>query len=63
MKMVIFRTVKASLAQLVNCGVPPIHVSVFGTAFAQRLITQLYFEGDPRSQQGKHNPRQVQLMD
>ena len=24
-----------------------IHVSVFGTAFAQRLITQLYFEGDP----------------
>jgi len=24
-----------------------IHLSVFGTAFAQRLITQLYFEGDP----------------
>ena len=24
-----------------------IHVSVFGTSFAQRLITQLYFEGDP----------------
>ncbi|MEH6740750.1 MAG: protocatechuate 3,4-dioxygenase subunit beta, partial [Sulfitobacter sp.] len=24
-----------------------IHVSVFGTAFAQRLITQMYFEGDP----------------
>lgn len=24
-----------------------IHVSVFGEAFAQRLITQLYFEGDP----------------
>lgn len=24
-----------------------IHVSIFGTAFAQRLITQLYFEGDP----------------
>ncbi|AUQ75704.1 protocatechuate 3,4-dioxygenase subunit beta [Phaeobacter piscinae] len=24
-----------------------IHVSVFGSAFAQRLITQLYFEGDP----------------
>jgi protocatechuate 3,4-dioxygenase beta subunit len=22
-------------------------VSVFGTAFAQRLITQMYFEGDP----------------
>ncbi len=24
-----------------------IHVSVFGSAFCQRLITQLYFEGDP----------------
>ncbi len=24
-----------------------IHVSVFGAAFAQRLVTQLYFEGDP----------------
>lgn len=24
-----------------------IHFSVFGTAFAQRLITQCYFEGDP----------------
>ena len=24
-----------------------IHVSIFGTAFAQRLITQMYFEGDP----------------
>lgn len=24
-----------------------IHVSVFGNAFAQRLITQCYFEGDP----------------
>ncbi len=24
-----------------------IHFSVFGTAFAQRLITQLYFQGDP----------------
>lgn len=24
-----------------------IHVSVFGTGFVQRLITQLYFEGDP----------------
>ena len=22
-------------------------MSVFGTAFAQRLITQMYFEGDP----------------
>ncbi len=24
-----------------------IHFSVFGTAFAQRLITQMYFQGDP----------------
>ena len=24
-----------------------VHVSVFGAAFAQRLITQCYFEGDP----------------
>lgn len=24
-----------------------IHLSIFGTAFAQRLITQCYFEGDP----------------
>jgi len=24
-----------------------IHFSLFGTAFAQRLITQMYFEGDP----------------
>lgn len=24
-----------------------IHVSVFGSAFSQRLITQMYFEGDP----------------
>ncbi len=24
-----------------------IHFSVFGTSFAQRLITQMYFEGDP----------------
>ena len=24
-----------------------IHFSVFGSAFVQRLITQMYFEGDP----------------
>jgi protocatechuate 3,4-dioxygenase beta subunit len=24
-----------------------IHFSIFGTAFGQRLITQMYFEGDP----------------
>ncbi len=29
-------------------GAPPhIHFSIFGHAFAQRLITQMYFEGDP----------------
>ena len=26
---------------------PHIHFSLFGTAFCQRLITQMYFEGDP----------------
>ena len=24
-----------------------IHISVFGSSFSQRLITQMYFEGDP----------------
>ena len=24
-----------------------IHISVFGSGFGQRLITQMYFEGDP----------------
>ena len=24
-----------------------IHLSIFGSGFAQRLITQMYFEGDP----------------
>ena len=24
-----------------------VHLSVFGTSFAQRLVTQMYFEGDP----------------
>ena len=27
-----------------------IHFSIFGTAFTQRLITQMYFEGDPHIQ-------------
>ena len=46
-----FRTVKPGAypwRNWVNDWRPAhIHVSVFGTAFAQRLITQLYFEGDP----------------
>ena len=46
-----FRTVKPGTypwRNWVNNWRPAhIHVSVFGTAFAQRLITQLYFEGDP----------------
>lgn len=46
-----FRTVKPGAypwRNWVNNWRPAhIHVSVFGTAFAQRLITQLYFEGDP----------------
>ena len=47
----IFRTVKPGAypwRNWVNNWRPAhIHVSVFGTSFAQRLITQLYFEGDP----------------
>ena len=36
------------MAQLGNNWRPAhIHMSIFGTAFAQRLITQCYFEGDP----------------
>jgi protocatechuate 3,4-dioxygenase beta subunit len=46
-----FRTVKPGAypwRNYVNSWRPAhIHVSVFGTAFAQRLITQMYFEGDP----------------
>ena len=46
-----FRTVKPGAypwRNWVNDWRPAhIHVSVFGTAFAQRLITQMYFEGDP----------------
>ncbi len=46
-----FRTVKPGAypwRNWVNDWRPAhIHVSVFGAAFAQRLITQLYFEGDP----------------
>lgn len=46
-----FRTVKPGAypwRNWVNNWRPAhIHFSVFGTAFAQRLITQMYFEGDP----------------
>ncbi len=46
-----FRTVKPGAypwRNRVNDWRPAhIHVSVFGTAFCQRLITQMYFEGDP----------------
>lgn len=46
-----FRTIKPGpypWLNYVNAWRPAhIHVSVFGTSFSQRLITQLYFEGDP----------------
>ncbi len=46
-----FRTVKPGAYPFrnhVNSWRPAhIHFSVFGTGFAQRLITQMYFEGDP----------------
>lgn len=46
-----FRTVKPGAypwRNWVNNWRPAhIHVSVFGSAFSQRLITQMYFEGDP----------------
>ncbi|WP_108855146.1 protocatechuate 3,4-dioxygenase subunit beta, partial [Albidovulum aquaemixtae] len=47
----VFRTVKPGAypwRNWVNNWRPAhIHFSVFGSAFAQRLITQMYFEGDP----------------
>lgn len=46
-----FRTIKPGAypwRNWINSWRPAhIHLSVFGTAFAQRLITQMYFEGDP----------------
>jgi protocatechuate 3,4-dioxygenase beta subunit len=46
-----FRTVKPGAypwRNYVNSWRPAhIHVSVFGQSFSQRLITQMYFEGDP----------------
>ncbi len=47
----VFRTVKPGAypwRNWVNNWRPAhIHISVFGSGFAQRLITQMYFEGDP----------------
>jgi protocatechuate 3,4-dioxygenase beta subunit len=46
-----FRTIKPGAypwRNYVNSWRPAhIHLSIFGASFAQRLITQLYFEGDP----------------
>lgn len=46
-----FRTVRPGPYPWLNDGSDwrpaHIHVSLFGEAFSQRLITQLYFEGDP----------------
>lgn len=46
-----FRTVKPGAYpwrnQVNNWRPAHIHVSIFGSAFCQRLITQCYFEGDP----------------
>lgn len=46
-----FRTIKPGAypwRNWINSWRPAhIHISVFGPSFAQRLITQLYFEGDP----------------
>jgi protocatechuate 3,4-dioxygenase beta subunit len=46
-----FRTVKPGAYPWPNSDTswrpPHIHFSLFGTAFCQRLVTQMYFEGDP----------------
>lgn len=46
-----FRTIKPGAYPWRNYGnswrPAHIHISVFGRAFCQRLITQIYFEGDP----------------
>ncbi|MGL5447046.1 MAG: protocatechuate 3,4-dioxygenase subunit beta [Rhabdaerophilum sp.] len=47
----VFRTIKPGPYPWPNHGSEwrpaHIHVSIFGEAFVQRLVTQLYFEGDP----------------
>ena len=62
----LFRTVKPGaypFRNRVNSWRPAhIHFSVFGTGFAQRLITQMYFEGDPlipHDLDHRNHPRQV----
>ena len=49
-----FRTIKPGAYPWPNGGndwrPAHIHFSIFGQAFAQRLITQMYFEGDPHIQ-------------
>ena len=46
-----FRTVKPGAYPFRNHGnswrMAHVHFSLFGTGFAQRLVTQMYFEGDP----------------
>lgn len=46
-----FRTIRPGPYPFPNgdCAWRPahIHLSIFGTAFVQRLVTQIYFEGDP----------------
>ena len=46
-----FRTIKPGAYPWPNSAnswrPPHIHFSLFGSAFCQRLITQMYFEGDP----------------
>ncbi len=46
-----FRTIKPGAYPWPNSNTswrpPHIHFSLFGTAFCQRLMTQMYFEGDP----------------
>ena len=50
----VFRTIKPGAYPWPNGGndwrPAHIHFSIFGQGFAQRLITQMYFEGDPHIQ-------------
>ena len=50
----VFRTIKPGAYPWPNGGndwrPAHIHFSIFGQAFAQRLMTQMYFEGDPHIQ-------------
>jgi protocatechuate 3,4-dioxygenase beta subunit len=66
-----FRTIKPGAypwRNFVNSWRPAhIHFSVFGSGFAQRLITQMYFEGDPLIPldpmvQGIPDPRAIEAL-